>query len=550
MDSKIEVLLHKIQDCNEIPWFFPGYKRKAKTYYDRILSYEINNMNREIQHQLTEYLTNNLNIIKQNYEILYYEKVAELVQKFMQKILEIIDASDCHIPNIINSLGMNKQIQEYQKNINSFLTYFNHYECSMRNEISRSLNRKIILDEDVNINDLYKKFVENWLKGDDWFVSKIADSYKEYINKVHTVDNMNNNMQIFVCIMSLYDIISNGIERDIKIDMRDISHSEFNNFMEENNVTNQLLSKLRRDENHCRHSIRQMLENFYVRIALSQTFTNIKTRIEGSSMVRIIGLPEKNDKIENLLRELGNIENIQYHGSKESILFYSETFGYPLFMLKNIGQLKEKFNQNLQQGANNKIYRYTDIVTDYLKPLVLPASEEEMVSLLHCWEVLYEAIVLRIINCQDKNWVADIINPQRFNIEEKITFGRTLETTALTLNNNRRILDTIRTLVNNTFFDKYKNIDSIEQIWFALFDNYRDIDKFINYQYQDNMPKIPQEYAIEKLLDKYLNRYAKFKEISTKEAQDILSKKFDSVLRISSGYSDAMHTNGLKIYPQ
>jgi hypothetical protein len=173
-----------------------------------------------------------------------------------------------------------------------------------------------------------------------------------------------------------------------------------------------------------------------------------------------------------------------------------------------------------------------------------------MQEFLHCWEVLYEAIVLHLIRYENKNWVATIENPERFNVEENITFGKTLDAAVMKLKNNKKLMSVIKDKSSDLFAEKYNQKESIEQIWFALFSNYEDIRKFVSDQFQENKPKIPQEYVLERLLTKYLDKYCRIESISNmKDGQKNLTTAYKDVMKISSGYQDSVHRNGVKVYP-
>ncbi|MCB5252846.1 MAG: tubulin-like doman-containing protein [Candidatus Cloacimonadaceae bacterium] len=550
IDSRISGLLQRIQDSDEIPWVFPLYKDKAKKYYDRNLSHEIDHMNREIKKQIGDYFNSCLELIKKRFEVKFKEKIGELVNQYRTRIIDMVDSVEVTIPNVINPIGMNKQIREFKTHLTSLHAYFKRYELSLKTEISVKLNRKMILDKDVDQDKIYQSFKQR-LNGDDWFASQISSWFLNLINEAHnTNDNISSSMEQFVKIITFYNYIASKTKLEIRPALRQACRKEFNNFMEDKSAMDQLVESIRTDEATYRQSVGGMLDNFNFRLALSLAYTKIKQRIENTSMVRIVGLPEPNEYVESFLSGLGKVKNFQYHGSKESILFYAETFGFPLFMLKNIEHLKTEFVRNCEAGANNKYHRYTDIVTDYLKPLVIPQSSEDMQEFLHCWEVLYEAIVLHLIRYDNKNWVATIENPERFNVEENITFGKTLDAAVMKLKNNKKLMSVIKDKSSDLFAEKYNQKESIEQIWFALFSNYEDIRKFVSDQFQENKPKIPQEYVLERLLTKYLDKYCRIESISNmKDGQKNLTTAYKDVMKISSGYQDSVHRNGVKVYP-
>ena len=549
IDRSIEGLLQRIQDCDEIPWVFPLYKDKAKKYYDRILSREIDNMNREIRNQIGSYFNSYLNNIIRRFEVSYKEKVGELVQQYRNRIIEVKDSSEGPLLNVINPLGMHMLVREFRTHLTSLKDYFKRFEESLRTEITISLNRKMILDKDVDKDNLYQNFIRR-LSGDDWFASQISNWYLPYVNDVHNVnEDLSDSMEQFVKILIFYQQMGSKVNLELKPALRKACRSEFDRFMEDRSVLDQLVESIRTDETYYRQAIGNMLDNFNFRLALSLAYTQIKNRIETTSMVRIVGLPEPNPSVEQFLSGLGKVQNIQYHGSNEGILFYSETFGFPLFMLRNIENLRSEFAKNCQASGNNKYHRYTDIVTDYLKPLVIPQSSEDMQMYLHCWEVLYEAIALRVIQYEKKNWAASIANPDRFDVEESITFGRTLEAAIMKLKNTPRLLEMVKDITSDRFANRFNNKDSIAQIWYALYSNYEDVVKFINDQFQDNKPKIPQEYVLQKLLTKYLDRYSRAADKDASEGRNELTGAYQGVVTISSGYKDLVHQTGVKIYP-
>ena len=111
-------------------------------------------------------------------------------------------------------------------------------------------------------------------------------------------------------------------------------------------------------------------------------------------------------------------------------------------------------------------------------------------------------------------------------------------------------MSVIKDKSSDLFAEKYNQKDHIEQIWFALFSNYEDIRKFVSDQFQENKPKIPQEYVLERLLTKYLDKYCRIESISNmKDGQKTLTTAYKDVMKISSGYQDSVHRNGVKVYP-
>lgn len=551
IDSRLNKLLQRIQDCDEIPWVFPGYKSQSKKYFDRKLSHEISNMNKEIKQQISAYFNSCLSILEKRFEAAFKEKLGEEVNIFKTKVLEIVD-STVILPVVSNAPGMNKQIREYRNILSSLHTHFVRFELSLRTEITAALNRKMIMDKSVDKDHLYADFLRR-LNGDGWFASKMATMYFGEVNQIHGVNmDMNDSIQQFVKILSFYGQISNRVHTEIKTGMKDVCRGRFDEFMQEQSVMDALNDEVRTNAAPCSQSVRSMLDNFNFRLALSQNYTNIKHKIETTSMVRIVGLPEPNPTVETFLSGLGNVKNFQYHNSRESILFYSETFGYPLFMLKNIDNLRHALVLNVESSANNKYHRYTDIVTDYLRPLVIPQSTDDMKNILHCWEVLFEAIVLRVISYDDKTWSARIVNPAKHYIEELIDFGKTLESAVVKLNNenNKELLKDIRDRISDVFAEKYNESDAIKQIWYALRSNFEDVNKYIKKMFDNKKPTTPQEYVLHKLLNKYRNKYAQSESITDfVVAEKFLAESSKQVINISSGYQDSVHCDGLKIYP-
>ena len=552
IDARLFSLLHKIQDCDEIPVFFPGYKTQAKKYYDRILSGEIGGMNREIKRQITEYSNSCLEIVEKRFSVAFQEKVGALFTKLRAGIIELIDSMDVNLSVEPAAPGMNRQIRQYQSILSTLQGYFEQYEVSLRTEIDNNLNRKMVLDDNLDKDNLYTGFLRT-LNGDDWFTSQIANHYLPLVNQVHGINSqLTDNMQQFVKVLTFYDRIGTDADIEIKPMLKGVCRAKFNQWLQDESVLDALNNAVRSDQAKYKNLVGNMLGNFNFRLALSQAYPIIQSRVETTSMVRIVGLPEQNHEVEKFLQELGTVDNFTYHGSPENILFYSETFGYPLFMLKNIGDLRNALTHNIERGDNNKHHRYTDIVTDYLRPLVVPQSNQDMINILHSWEVLYEAIVLRVIKFEDKTWRALIKNPERFNIEEDITFGRTLESAINKLNGNSRLLEIIRRIVNNRFAEQFNGEEQISQIFFALYANYEDVVHYVNDQFKDDSkPKIPQEYVLHKLIKKYIGKYSQLKDgISIEEAQDQLLSAYVEVMKINSGYKDSVHSTGLKIYPE
>ena len=551
IDARLFSLLHKIQDCDEIPVFFPGYKTQAKKYYDRILSHEINGMNREIKRQITEYSDSCLQIVEKRFSVAFQEKVGALFSQLRAGIIELIDSMEVSLSVEPAAPGMKRQIRQYRETLNALHGYFEQYEASLRTEIDNNLNRKMVLDENLDKDNLYADFLRT-LNGDDWFTSQIASQYLPSVNQAHGINSgLTDSMQQFVKVLTFYDRISTDADIELKPALKGVCRAKFNQWLQDESVLDALSNAERLDPPKYRQLVGNMLANFNFRLALSQAYPIIQDRVETTSMVRIVGLPEQNNQVEQFLQTLGNVANFTYHGSPESILFYSETFGYPLFMLKNIAELRNALTHNIERGDNNKHHRYTDILTDYLRPLVVPQNNQDMTNILHSWEVLYEAIVLRVITFEDKTWRALIKNPDRFDVPEDKTFGRTLESAIIKLNGTPRLLEIIRRIVNERFAEHFNGEEQISQIWFALYANYEDVVRYVNDQFKDDSkPKIPQEYVLHKLIKKYLGKYSQRKGVSVEAAQRQLLSDYGTVMKISSEYKDSVHSTGLKIYPE
>jgi hypothetical protein len=552
IDSRIIELLQKIQDCNEIPMVFPGYKQKSMKYFDRKLKHDMRYMNREIQQQLTGYFDARLTLIKARFHVLFREKTDLLMNRFKTNIINLVDAVEFNITPQVRVTGLRQQIRDFRMSLTTLQSHYLRYEESLRTEISIDLTRKMILDKIYDKEKPFKDFLMT-LDGDTWFVSQIASHYLDYVNNLHIVNtDLNDSMQQFVKVLIFYKKIQmDNTLPEIKSTLKQTCRGKFNEFMQDKSVLEELTKEVTMNSGFYRDSIRNMLSNFNFRLALSQAYTQIRNKIETNAMVRIVGLPAQNQVVEDFLSTLGDVNNIVYHGSPEGILFYSETFGFPLFMLKNIEHLKSEFKKSIQSGDNNKFYRYTDIVTDYLRPLAIPQSTTEMTTILSCWEALYEAIVLRIINYNSRTWHALLINKRRFDIPEDISFGKTLEASISKLNTNNDLLELIRSKTDDVFAESYTDAESVIRIWLALYANYIEVVQYINDQFGDvDKPKIPQEYVLENLLGKYLNKYAQIESIEISVAQKKLVASYQNAVTITSGYSDHIHKTGLKIYPQ
>ena len=175
-------------------------------------------------------------------------------------------------------------------------------------------------------------------------------------------------MQQFVKVLTFTTELALMRDIEIKPMLKGVCRAKFNQWLQDESVLDALNNAVRSDQAKYKNLVGNMLGNFNFRLALSQAYPIIQSRVETTSMVRIVGLPEQNHEVEKFLQELGTVDNFTYHGSPENILFYSETFGYPLLMLKNIGDLRNALTHNIERGDNNKHHRYTDIVTDYLRP--------------------------------------------------------------------------------------------------------------------------------------------------------------------------------------
>lgn len=551
IDSSISDLLQRIEDCNEIPLLFPLYKNKAKKFYDRHLSREIDKMNRELMAQVRLYFEECLSLLLERFQVEFDETAGTLIKRFRQLTIELVDSVEVSLANGTQAPGMIQQLNWYQGNLSDLYNHFRGFEISLGAAISQQISRKLVLDDSMEKESQYKNFLA-MQGGDQWFTSALSDLYKQHLDLYHPVNmDINDEMQKFVRTLVFYKKITGSSIPNLKEAMKEISRSKFDSFNRSVSVTDQLHAALQNDPAGVKNKVKKMLDNFTIRLALSQSYPNIRARVERTTdNNRLVGLPAPHSEIEDLLKTSGQVSNVNYHGSQESILFYSETFGYPLFMLKNISNLKYALDLNMKESGNNIYHRYSDIVTDYLRPLVIPQNVEDMKSILHSWEILYEAITLRVIEYKDKTWKATLEDPNRHNIRETIELGKTLESATYKLNSNPDLRNLVKHKISDVFALELNNKESIEQIWFALYDNYQGVNEYVGSQFDTNRPITPQEYVLETLLNKYLEKYMQLTgDTDVHNVEVALSQEYRDVIMISSGYKDATHQNGLKVIP-
>ncbi len=550
IDNIISELLQRIEDCNEIPWIFPLYKDKAKRFYDRHLTREIDRMNRELWSQISQYFTDAMKSPVERLKVDFAETAGNLVGEFRSKTIELIDSAEVSLATGMMAPGMLTQLNWYQTILSDLHNYYKDFEASLGSAITQQISRKMVLDDSMDKEAQYNNFL-TMQGGDNWFVSELSERYLHTLNGYHPINTeINDEMQKFVRTLIFYRKISGNTVPNIKDSMKEISRNKFESFIRSVSVTDQLYTSLQDNPVAVKAKVKQVLENFTIRLALSQSYPNIRARVETTiNNNRLVGLPAPHADVQGLLQSCGQVPNINFHGSQESILFYSETFGYPLFMLKSIDDLKRALDLNMKESSNNRYHRYSDIVTDYLRPLVIPQNADDMKSILHSWEILYEAITLRVIEYQQRSWQATLENPERYNIEETSNLGRTLEAATYKINSNPGLSKLIKRKTADVFAE-YNDKDTIEQIWFALYDNYQDVNRSIGAQFDQQRPVTPQEYVLEILINKYLQRYMQITgDTDSRLALESLSQEYRDVFKISSGYQDAMHQSGLKIIP-
>lgn len=555
VDSHIGQLLSRIKECDEIPFIFPFYKNRAKRYYEKKLSRELEGMNRTIKKQIDDYFIEWKQILVKRYEVVYREKLIELYDAAKARILEIIRADRVSIDNH-SFLGLSPQLQSYQDQVSDLINYYDSYESDLRRVITTSINRKMILDETLNLDQVYKDFVSN-LGDKSWLTAPVVDAYNpEIISKHLSNQDLNEPSQKFVRTLALYSryCISGNLPELKRILIRNCQE-RFNQFMQDDSVLNRLNQLLRSRPAETQNSIRNMLSNFNFRLALSERYPSIDNRVsQTAENNRLPGLPRADAHIETLLGNLGTIGQVKYHGSDESILFYSETFGYPLFALKDIQKLEHEYRSLVERdGISSKQQRYTDIVTDYLRPLVIPSDITAMKQLLSSWEMLYEAIVLRVIRYESKEWKMTVAFAENLFAAQNISLGRTLEAAALHLSQAQPLQQAVKEQTYNRQIENYGEEEDLQEIYFALFGNFNQVLSFSKAQFNDRYrPKSPQEYVLEKLLIKYRAKYIQALDtvINEDEVTRKLAEEYRNRHLVRSGYADAVHTEGLSISPK
>lgn len=555
IDSHIDQLLSRIKESDEIPFFFPFYKNKAKSYYQKKLSREVEGMNRTIKKQIDEHFIACKIVLQKRYEVIYREKLIELFDVAISRIKEIVRADWVAIDNK-KMMGLNSQLHNFQDQVSVLTNYYESYEQDLRRVITASINRKMILDETLNLENVYKDFIST-LGDRNWLIAPVVAAYNSEIVTKHLSNvELNDPMLTFVRTLAFYNsyCVASHLP-ELKNVLLGSCREKFDQFMQEDSVLNRLNQLIRSKPDETKDKIKKMLSNFNFRLALSQNYPSIDNRVSiTAENNRLPGLPKADEKIEKLLGSLGTIGQVKYHGSDESILFYSETFGYPLFALKNIERLECDLKALTDsEGINARRHRYTDIVTDYLRPLVIPGDITTMKQLLAAWEMLYEAIVLRVIKYESKEWKVTVAYAENHYAEQKICLGRTLEAAAISLSGAKPLQAAVREQSYNKLMEQYCGQDDLQEIYFAIFGNYNQVMKFASVQYNDRYrPKTPQEYVLEKLMLKYKTKYiqASGTDIDEDTVARELAVEYKKRHLVRSGYADAVHNEGLSISPK
>ncbi len=554
IDSHINNLLAQIKDSDEIPIIFPFYKTKAKKYFNQKLEREVSIMNRTIRHQIDEYTNQFKQLLCKRYEILYREKLIKLFDMAKNKVLEFVNADRVEIQKT-SYPSLSRQLTCFDEQVKSLIRHYEGFESDLRIVLTSTINRKMILDDNDKLDEVYQGFVDH-LGGIDWFVASAVAKYGNEIKGKHRSNpDLNISLQEFVRVLVFYEefCLRDGLP-EIKHLLKETCRERFDGFMDDDSVLNRLNQLIRSDEKKYLSLIQSMLSNLSFRLGLTQDYPNIEGRVNSTAENnRITGLPEHDERIERHLSSLGRIGQFKYHRSDESILFYSETFGYPLFALKCIESLEYDFNANLkQEGMNTRYHRYTDIVTDYLRPLVIPRKEEVMRRFMEAWELLYESIILRVVSYKNKNWTVNVAHEENAYAEQEYSLGRTLEAAAYMISNSPSLKKAINEQTYNERVTKYNDDNAIEEIYYAIFGNYNQVLGFLQAQFsQQQRPKIPQEFVLEKLLQQYRSKY---KIVTDSKLQDNeiareFAAKYQNRILARSGYSDAIHTQGISIYP-
>ena len=231
----------------------------------------------------------------------FQEKVGALFTKLRAGIIELIDSMDVNLSVEPAAPGMNRQIRQYQSILSTLQGYFEQYEVSLRTEIDNNLNRKMVLDDNLDKDNLYTGFLRT-LNGDDWFTSQIANHYLPLVNQVHGINSqLTDNMQQFVKVLTFYDRIGTDADIEIKPMLKGVCRAKFNQWLQDESVLDALNNAVRSDQAKYKNLVGNMLGNFNFRLALSQAYPIIQSRVETTSMVRIVGW-EQNHEVENFYR--------------------------------------------------------------------------------------------------------------------------------------------------------------------------------------------------------------------------------------------------------